>query len=116
MSQEEMFDKYDKFVLAGIQREYFGSLLFSRGALTQHEFVARMIAELTGAPQGTRAYEELVARLTQSVKKLAEWGLLDLKEYEVKLTDWGLSVAGSVGSEEYQKIKDDLAKAAGRRK
>lgn len=116
MSQEEMFDIYDKFVLAGLQREYFGSLLFSRGALTQHEFVARTIAELTGAPQGTRAYEELVARLTQSVRKLAEWGLLDLKEYEVKLTEWGLNVANSISREEYQRIRDVLTKAASRRR
>lgn len=116
MSQEEMFDQYDKFVLACIHRDYFGGLLFSRGVMSQHEFVARSVAEVTNAPQGTRAYEEFVARLTQSVRKLAEWGLLDLKEYEAKLTEWGRSVAASISAEEYKKIKEELAKLASRKR
>lgn len=116
MSQEEMFDPYDKFVLASLQREYFGSLLFSRGSITQHEFVARAVAELTGAQQGTGAYEELVKRLTNSVKKLSEWGLLELKEYEVKLTEWGRSVASSISSEDYNKIKERLTREASRKR
>jgi len=114
--QEEMFDKYDKFVLAGLQREYFGSLLFSRGSMSQQEFVARAIAELTEAPQGTSAYEGLVSRLTQSVRKLAEWGLLELREYEVRLTEWGRSVASSIGSDEYARIKEELRKEASRKR
>ena len=111
---EEMFDKYDKMVLAGLAREYFGSLLFSRGSMSQHEFVARAVAELTGAQQGTTEYEELVKKLTKSVKKLAEWGLLDLKEYEVRLTAWGQSVANSISSEEYKKLVSELAREATR--
>ena len=110
---EEMFDKYDKLVLAGLAREYFGSILFSRGAMSQQEFVARAIAELTEVKQGTRQFEELVKNLTRSVKKLSEWGLLDLKEYEVKLTAWGSSVANSISKEEYERIK---AEVRGRRR
>ncbi len=116
MSQEEVFDQYDKFVLAGLYREYFGSMLFTRGSVSQHEFVARAVAELTGAPQGTGAYEELVKKLTNSVKKLAEWGLLELKEYEVKLTEWGQSAASSVSAEEYKRIREALAREASRKR
>ncbi len=113
---EEMFDKYDKMVIAGLHQEYFGSLLFSRGAMSQHEFVARAVAELTGAQQGTREYEDLVAKLTQSVKKLAEWGVIEVKEYEARLTAWGQSVANSISAEEFKKIKDELAKEASRKR
>lgn len=115
-TSEEMFDKYDKVVLAGIAREYFGSMLFSRGAMSQQEFVARTVAELVEAQQGTREYEELVTKLTNSVKKLAEWGLLDLKEYEAKLTAWGQSVADSISVEEFNSIKESLAKEASKRR
>jgi len=114
---EEAFDKYDKMVIAGLHREYFGSLLFSRGGMSQYEFVARAVAELTGAQQGTREYEELVAKLTKSVKKLSEWGVLDVKEYEARLTAWGQSLASSISAEEFEKIRQELAKeAAGRRR
>lgn len=111
-----MFDQFDKMVLVGLAREYFGSLLFSRGGMSQQEFVARAVAEITGAQQGTKEYEELVSRLSQSVKKLSEWGLLDLKEYEVKLTAWGQSVANSISTDEFTKIKESLAKAASRKR
>lgn len=113
---EEMFEKYDKMVIAGLAYEYFGGLPFSRGSMDQYEFVARAIAELTGAQQGTREYEELVAKLTQSVKKLAEWGVLDLKEYEVRLTAWGQSIANSISVEEFRKIKEELAREATRKR
>jgi len=110
MSEEEMFDAYDKLVIAGISREFFGSILFSRGSKTQHEFVARAIAEVTGVKEGTRSFEELVKRLERSVTKLSEWGVLDLKEYEVKLTAWGQSIATSIPEEEYRRILGDIAK------
>ncbi len=113
---EEMFDKYDKMVIAGLQREYFGGLLFSRGKSSSHEIVARAVAELTGAQQGTKEYEELVAKLAKSVKKLAEWGVLDVKEYEARLTAWGQALANSISAEELEKIKQELAKEASGRK
>ncbi len=116
MSEEEMFDQFDKMVLAGIAQEYFGSILFSRGGMSQHEFVARAIAELTGAQQGTTEYEELVRRLLKSVQKLAEWGLLDLREYEVKLTAWGQSVANSISGDEFNRIKSELARVGSRKR
>ena len=105
-----MFDSYDKLVIAGLAKEYFGSLLFSRGSRSQQEFVARAIAELTGVQEGTRRFEELSERLEKSVRKLSEWEVIDLKEYEVKLTAWGQSVAKSISDAEYKKIVEEITK------
>ncbi|ABL77808.1 helix-turn-helix domain-containing protein [Thermofilum pendens] len=99
----------EKFLLSYVYYEYGGKLYFQSPGGDAESFLAEFIAE-EFLPRKNPNFSRVVEGFASALRGLREKGYVELRGYELILTDSGKAVATQISQEEYRDLKKRFSK------
>ncbi|MCC5999199.1 MAG: hypothetical protein LM573_08975 [Thermofilum sp.] len=99
----------EKFLLSYIYYEYWGKIYFQSGGSEAEKFIAELIAE-EFLPRKNPNFNRVVEGFASALQGLRDKGLIEIRGYEVVLTDAGKAIATQMKQEEYKELKKRFSK------
>ncbi len=104
----EELSKIEKFLLAYLWHEFFGKIYFTSSEKPE-VYLAKTIASELISEKEMRKRKELIDLITEAIKKLTEYWMIQVSGYEVVLTSYGQSLVKEISKEEYKKLREEIA-------